>query len=229
MMNSRRFSKDLLVTTTRMNNYYKKMDVSAVNDSKSLILNNEVSGLYFIELGPMKDLYGPMKISTEQYPQDSFRDFTVGKFGLSKDISSRFAQHQSKKNGYGRWCNTIQLKWMILMSPSQLFKAESILAGLLKANNLKFDHVDEFGKSHDELICFDVAKEGKVKSIFKQVMGMFPSKEEELAKAIEDNKKMFEQELLAKENELKLRNEKAKTLRALHQLELYKLKHELSK
>ena len=217
---ARHLSNDLIVKTNRVSNYYKKLDVGGINTST--VINDKLSCLYYIDLGPLSSLYDTMRINDDKYPKDAFGSHRIGKFGLSKDMSSRLRQHQNQKNGYGRWSREVSLRWMILMSPSQLFKAESVLSNMLKANEFKFDHIDEFGKSHNELILSDPSKEKKLRGIYKQVLDLFPSKEDELSQTIEDNKKSYEFEIQMKDLEMKLQQEQSKN-------QMLELKLQLSK
>jgi uncharacterized protein involved in high-affinity Fe2+ transport len=155
------------------------------------VLNDKLAGLYCIDLGTFNDLYDTMNISRETYPPEQYSNYRVCKFGLSEDISTRLTQHKNKKTGYGQWSSDVQMKWLILLSPSQLPKAEKILSNLLKADGYTFNHSDT-NKNHTELIMFDPLKEHKIKQIYRQVLNLYPSKENELSKALEDAQINFE-------------------------------------
>ncbi len=155
------------------------------------VLNDELSGLYFIDIDKLDNLYDKMQISRETYPSEKYGSYRIGKFGLSNNMKERLAQHKNKKNGYGQFSNDITLKWSILLSPSQLSKAEDILSNLLRANGFSFQY-DNFNKKHKELIIFEPSKEHRIKAIYRQVMTLFPSKENELAKTLEDATCAFE-------------------------------------
>jgi hypothetical protein len=155
------------------------------------VLNDQLAGLYCIDLGIFNDLYDTMNISRETYPPETYGNYRVCKFGLSENISTRLTQHKNKKSGYGQWSNEVELKWLILLSPSHLSKAEQILSNLLKANGFMFDHTDD-NKIHKELIMFSPAKEHKIKQIYRQVLDLYPSKENDLSKALEDAQNNFE-------------------------------------
>lgn len=155
------------------------------------VLNDKLAGLYCIDLGTFNDLYDSMNISRVTYPPEIYGNYRVCKFGLSENISTRLTQHKNKKTGYGQWSSDVQFKWLILLSPSQLPKAEKILSNLLKADGYTFDHSDT-SKNHTELIMFDPLKEHKVKQIYRQVLDLYPSKENELSKALEDAQSSFE-------------------------------------
>lgn len=158
------------------------------------VLNDELSGLYFIDIDKLDNLYDTMGISRETYPPKQYGGYRIGKFGLSNNMKDRLAQHKNKKNGYGKYSKEVNLKWTILLSPSQLSKAEDILANLLKANGFAFEY-DGSDKTHKELIMFDPNKEHRLKNIYRQVMGVFPSRENELAKTLEDAQATFENKL----------------------------------
>lgn len=155
------------------------------------VLNDKLAGLYCIDLGTFNDLYDTMNISRETYPPGVYANYRVCKFGLSESISTRLTQHKNKKTGYGQWSDDVVLKWLILLSPSQLSKAEQILSNLLKADGYTFGHTDD-NKSHRELIMFDPTKEHKIKQIYRQVLDLYPSKENDLSKALEDAQNNFE-------------------------------------
>jgi hypothetical protein len=155
------------------------------------VLNDRLAGLYCVYLGTFNDLYDSMNISRETYPPEQYGKYLVCKFGLSENIATRLTQHKNKTSGYGQWSTEVVLKWLILVSPSQLSKAEVILSSLLKASEFTFDHTDD-SKSRKELIMFDPLKEHKVKQIYRHVLDLFPSKENELSKALEDAESSFE-------------------------------------
>jgi hypothetical protein len=155
------------------------------------VLNDRLAGLYCVYLGTFNDLYDSMNISRDTYPPERYGKYLVCKFGLSENIATRLTQHKNKTSGYGQWSTEVVLKWLILVSPSQLAKAEVILSSLLKSHGFTFDHTDE-SKNHKELIMFDPLKEHKVKQVYRQVLDLYPSKENELSKALEDAESSFE-------------------------------------
>jgi hypothetical protein len=155
------------------------------------VLNDRLAGLYCVYLGTFNDLYDSMNISRETYPPEQYGRYLVCKFGLSENMAMRLTQHKNKTTGYGQYSTEVVLKWLILVSPSQLSKAEVILSNLLKSHGYTFDHTDK-SKSHKELIMFDPLKEHKVKQIYRQVLDLYPSKENELSKALEDAESSFE-------------------------------------
>jgi hypothetical protein len=73
----------------------------------------ELSGLYYINLGTFNELYDNMNISKEEYPPDVYGNFNIGKYGLSEDVNNRYKQHSNKKDGYGKFSSNIDFKWMI--------------------------------------------------------------------------------------------------------------------
>jgi len=211
---------------------------SLSKDLLKMILNDDMPGLYFMHLGTFNDLYDSMNISRETYPPDTYGTHTVGKFGLTKNISTRSAQHKNKKNGYGQWSDNIDLKWLILLPPSQLPSAEKLLSRLLGADGYTFPHIDESDKKHVELIMFPAKKELHVKKIYKQVLSLYPSKENELAQAIEDNRTQFEHELLRRdydhmveltEKDVAIRDEREKATAAQHKVDMLELRLEMAK
>lgn len=222
-------TRDIYVNTARVRNYCKKSDICDINTVQTpktqelfqYILNDKISCLYYIELGSFADLYSTMNISTEQYSYDKFGHYRIGKFGLTNDISTRFQQHQNKKNGYGRWCKDVKLKWFAIIPQSQLSKAESTLSSFLKAKDFTFNYTDIYDKRHDELIKFQPSHERRVKKIYKQVLDLYSCNE---------NKKIqkYQLELLEREYELRLRDEREKTLCARHQCEILKLQIQIA-
>jgi hypothetical protein len=147
---------------------------------------------------------------------------------LSKDISTRLTQHQNKKDGYGRWSTKVSLKWMVLLSDSQLSEGESLLAEKFKAKGLSFTYTDESGKAHNELIMVSPRDESKVKTIYKQTVSYFPSKENSLCKLIAEMQVQHELDLLKLEynysKQLTVSNESA--TKAQYETQLIKVQYE---
>lgn len=160
------------------------------------VLNDRLSGLYCIDLGSFEELYDAMSISQETYPPEQYNKYRLYKYGMSKDIYARLKQHQNKTSGYGRWCNNVSLKWMVLMSDSQLPEAESLLAEKFKAKSLSFDYTDHDGKRHTELVSVGPRDDAKVKAIYKQTISYFPSRENDLCKHMEEMRTHHELALL---------------------------------
>ncbi len=199
------------------------------------VLNDKLSGLYCIDLGTIEEVASRMGIDdaqlqsiNDQYSLDKCGQFRLCKFGLSNDIATRIVQHQNKKNGYGRWSRNVSLKWMVLLSPSQLHEAEKLLSNLLAAKNYSFEYTDDRGNKHNELILYGPKDELKVRSIYKQILGLFPSKENELCKLIEETQSKCEHAMLKMEHEyeMKLSQSKADAVAAQH--ELLELKLEMA-
>ena len=214
-------ASDLSINTQRAINYYKKTNILCEPKKVPIadcfiksVINDNLSGLYYIDIGKVSELYDTMRLCRNEFPQKQFGEHRIGKFGLSKNISARLKQHQSKRNGYGRWSDSVNLKWMVLMSPSQLFQAEKLLFKLLKADHFIFNYKDDKDVDHKELIIYDPSKESKIKKIYKQVSNLYPSTENNLSQIIDDNKKQYEMDALKKEfeYEMKLRDEKEKNL-----------------
>lgn len=165
-------------------------------DLTKTILNDKLSGLYCIEIGIFENLYEPMQIDLEKYPLEVYAKHKIYKYGLSIDINKRLAQHKNTKDKYGRWSDNISLKWMILMPESQLYAGEKLLSMYFKASNFTFDYVDELDKSHNELIIVSSKDDSKVKTIYKQTLAFYPSKENELCKYINELETKYEHDLL---------------------------------
>ena len=202
-----------------------------------MFLNDKLSCLYYIDLGTFDDLYEKMNISRDEYPEDKYGSYRIGKFGLSDDVSSRITQHKNKKDGYGRMSSNVSMKWAILLSPSQLSKAENLLSTLLKAGNFDFSYTDTTGAGHKELIMFAPNKEHQVKKIYKQVLTLYPSRENELASMIEDNEAKYEAALLKKDYDHMIElttvreekvQEREERLKAQYEVDLLKLKLRLA-
>lgn len=149
------------------------------------VLNDQLAGLYCIDLGAFNDLYDPMNISRETYPPEKYGGHHLYKFGLSKDIGDRLTQHKNKTNGYGRWCKHVLLKWVILIPESKLSAAETMLSDKLNSAKLSFDYTDCNGKNHKELFVIDPIKHtGKVKVIYKQILSHYQTEENRMCEII---------------------------------------------
>ena len=168
-------------------------------DLLKTILNDKLSGLYCISLGTFSELYDTMNICKETYPPETYSKHNIYKFGLSKDISTRLTQHQNKSTGYGRWSDKVSLKWMILLSDSQLSEAEGLLSEKFKSKGLSFNYVDVDGISRNELIAVGPKDDNKVKTIYKQTLSYFPSKENDLCKLMAEMQTNHELSLLKME------------------------------
>ena len=191
-------------------NFYKHM------------LNKNISGLYYIEIGCLNDLYDSMQISRETYPPNIFGKYRLVKYGRANNLPSRSKDHQNEKNGYGRWSNNIEHKWSIMVSESQLSGAEKTLKTMLKAENFQFEYTDPFGADHIELILVKPSDEPKVKKIYSDLLKLYPSKENELA---QENLQLIERydgqiAKLTLEYEKKLHIAETKSLEAEHRCEL---------
>lgn len=169
-------------------------------DLLKTILNDKLSGLYCISLGTFSELYDTMNICKETYPPETYSKHNIYKFGLSKDISTRLTQHQNKSTGYGRWSDKVSLKWMILLSDSQLSEAEGLLSEKFKSKGLSFNYVDVDGISRNELIAVGPKDDNKVKTIYKQTLSYFPSKENDLCKLMAEMQTNHELSLLKMEH-----------------------------
>ena len=170
-------------------------------DLLKTILNDKLSGLYCISLGTFNELYDTMNICKETYPSETHSKHNIYKFGLSKDIGTRLVQHKNKTTGYGRWSNKVSLKWIILLSESQLSEAEGLLSEKFKSKGLSFDYVDSDGISRNELIAVAPKDESKVVQIYKQTLSYFPSKENDLCKLMAEMQINHELALLKLEYE----------------------------
>ncbi len=214
----------MLFYTYQFGSYTER--AALAQDLLKTILNDQLSGLYCIDLGCLDDLYGSMSICKQAYPPEQYGKHRIYKFGLSKDISTRLAQHQNKTSGYGRWSNQVTLKWMILLSDSQLPEAEGLLSEKFKAKGLSFEYNDESGKSHNELIMVGAKEETKVKNIYKQTLSYFPSKENGLCKLMSEMQTNHELTLLKVEHEYfqKLNAATTDTLSAQHDKQLLEAK-----
>ncbi|KAL3674197.1 hypothetical protein V7S43_000157 [Phytophthora oleae] len=88
-------------------------------------LNEKTSGLYFVEIGCLSDLYDSMQIDKTLYPSDG--EYRVAKFGQAEHIPARITDHKSEAAGYGRWSKTVEYRWSVRLAPSQLNAAERLL------------------------------------------------------------------------------------------------------
>jgi hypothetical protein len=100
-----------LVYTHKFGSTEEREELS--KDLLKCILNEKLSGLYYINLGTFNELYDNMNISKEEYPPDVYGNFNIGKYGLSEDVNNRYKQHSNKKDGYGKFSSNIDFKWMI--------------------------------------------------------------------------------------------------------------------
>jgi hypothetical protein len=153
-------------------------------DFSKHMLNKSISGLYYVDIGELNDLYDTMQISRETYPPEAFGNYHIAKFGLGEDIFSRVKDHKNAKSGYARWSKSVEHKWSVMVSPSQLSGAEKHLKTMLKANGFTFDYTDPFDKKHIELVMVAPMDEPKLKGIYRDLLKLFPSKENELAEAL---------------------------------------------
>ncbi len=207
------------------------------------ILNDKLSGLYYIDLGPLNELYDSMNISKETYPPETYGDHHIGKYGFSENIQSRICDHKNKTNGYGRWSKNIVHKYSVLLSPSQLSRAEKNLCAFLTMEGVKFNYADPNGKLHTELILVPPTKEAKIRSIYKDMLKLYPSKENELAQQILDTEAKYEAMMNAKivkmqqklmkeqhrtteaEKELAIKNEQTKYIESCYKMQLMEANH----
>lgn len=176
------------------------------------ILNDKVSGLYYIDLGTIEELSDSMGITNEYlqninstYSLSKCAKYRLGKYGISNDISTRLTQHQNKKDGYGKWSNDIQIKFIAMISETQLYEAESLLKNMFKAKEYSFQYTDPNGKQHNELVLVGPKDDNKLKTIYKQILTFFPSKENELCKLIADSQTKFEHTLLKLEYDYEMK------------------------
>ena len=157
---------------------------SLAKDLFKHVLNEGISGLYYVDIGELNDLYDTMQISREQYPPEEYGKSHIAKVGLAQDIRDRVKDHHNKKSGYARWSKKLDHKWSVMLSPSQLSSAEKRLKLHLKAEDFTFDYVDPSGAKHIELIMVHPNRVSKVKTIYKELLKLYPSKENELAEAL---------------------------------------------
>ena len=188
-----------IVFVHQFGSYSERNDLA--HDLLKSILNDRLSGLYAMDLGTFYELYDTMNICKENYPPEQYGKYRLYKFGLSKDISTRLTQHQNKTDGYGRWSDKVVLKWMVLLSDSQLHGAEGLLSEKFKAKGLSFEYIDATGKAHNELIAVGPKDDSKVKAIYKQVLSCFPSKENDLCKLMAEMQVQHELDLLKLEHD----------------------------
>jgi len=73
-----------------------------------------------------------------------------------------------------------------MLSPSQLSNAEKQLGHMLGDNGFRFKITDPTDTKHNELILVDPSKEHKVKKIYRDILTLFPSHENELAKQLSE-------------------------------------------
>jgi len=164
----------------------KELSRKIVQDFSKHMLNKEISGLYYVDIGALNDLYDPMEISREEYPPETYGEHHVAKFGRAEDIFKRVKDHKDSKTGYARWSKKIEHRWSIMISPSQLSSAEKQLGHMLGDNGFRFQITDPTDAKHKELILVDPHQEHKVKKIYRDILTLFPSRENELAKKISE-------------------------------------------
>ena len=105
-----------------------------------------------------------------------------------------------------------------------------MLSMYFKASNFTFDYVDELDKSHNELIIVSSKDDSKVKTIYKQTLAFYPSKENELCKYINELETKYEHDLLKITHayEMQLNESRAETIVANHETIVAKKDVELS-
>lgn len=204
-----------------------KLAKKLTKDFSKHMLNKNISGLYYVDIGKLDDLYDTTNISRDQYPPETYGEHRIAKFGLATDIFKRVNDHRSTADGYGRWSTTIEHKWSVMMSESQLSKAEKHLSDMIKLSEFKFDYTDPFGKKHMELIIVQPSKECKIKEMYRKLLDLFPNKENELLKELASREEQYE----AKEAKIKLEYERKlnKSSSSLNEARLIAKDHELAR
>lgn len=147
----------------------------------------ELSGIYLISIGKVKDLRESMSISSELYQKKEFDNANVFKYGRSKDIMNRYAQHVAR-TGYGKYSDKILMEWFIVIPLKLLAAAETDLSKYFKTNQLSFEFNDG-SKDHDELIIVKPGTERQhIKDKYFDIIKCYPSDTNHLIKQMTEMK-----------------------------------------
>ena len=179
------------------------------SDDERLTLANELtlyskcltnlSGIYLIKIGKVKELRESMSISRELYPDDNA---IIYKFGRSRDILKRYVQHCSQVK-YGKYNNKIELTWFIPIPEHLLADAESDVFGYFKNNNLLFEFKDASGMDHKELIVVNDSIK-YIKTKYMQLGKDYPSSGKDLIDIWRTTVDETKKELANKQHEIEI-------------------------
>lgn len=179
------------------------------SDDERLTLANELtlyskcltnlSGIYLIKIGKVKELRESMSISRELYPDDNA---IIYKFGRSRDILKRYVQHCSQVK-YGKYNNKIELTWFIPIPEHLLSDAENDVSGYFKNNNLLFEFKDASGMDHKELIVVNDSIK-YIKTKYMQLGKDYPSSGKDLIDIWRTTVDETKKELANKQHEIEI-------------------------
>lgn len=179
------------------------------SDDDRLTLANELtlyskcltnmSGIYLIKIGKVKELRESMSVSRELYPDDNA---IIYKFGRSRDILKRYVQHCSQVK-YGKYNNKIELTWFIPIPEHLLADAESDVFGYFKNNNLLFEFKDASGMDHKELIVVNDSIK-YIKTKYMQLGKDYPSSGKDLIDIWRTTVDETKKELANKQHEIEI-------------------------
>ena len=179
------------------------------SDDERLTLANELtlyskcltnlSGIYLIKIGKVKELRQSMNVSRELYPDDNA---IIYKFGRSRDILKHYVQHCSQVK-YGKYNNKIELTWFIPIPEHLLADAESDVFGYFKNNNLLFEFKDASGMDHKELIVVNDSIK-YIKTKYMQLGKDYPSSGKDLIDIWRTTVDETKKELANKQHEIEI-------------------------
>lgn len=158
-----------------------------------------LSGIYLIKIGKVKELRESMNVPRELYPDDNA---IIYKFGRSRDILKRYVQHCSQVK-YGKYNNKIELTWFIPIPEHLLADAESDVFGYFKNNNLLFEFKDASGMDHKELIVVNDSIK-YIKTKYMQLGKDYPSSGKDLIDIWRTTVDETKKELANKQHEIEI-------------------------
>jgi hypothetical protein len=161
---------------------------------------NDLTGVYLVRIGKVKDLRESMKISYHNYPEELNNTY-IYKYGRPNNILKRFKDHL--KN-YGKYSDYIQLTWFAILPHEKDKEAELKLKDYFNSNNLQFDFISEDSKRHDELIILDSEQLKTVNLKYVELISKYPSAENEIAMIMDKARSEFIKELTAVKHALTL-------------------------
>ena len=190
--------RDWVINLAYVHQFGTREERSTLTNSLFKKCLNNISGIYCIRLGKVKDLRESMSISTELYPAIGFDNAHVFKVGRAENIDKRFAQHCAR-TGYGKYLgqsgDKIILDWCINIPKTLLVDAENDLHKYFKTNKMLFEFNDGT-KDHTELIIVKSGLERKqVREKYLDLVKCFPGVANDVIKQLSDTRAEFDRTL----------------------------------
>jgi hypothetical protein len=183
-----------LVFVHKFGSYTERIDLAETLTPYKKCLTN-LSGIYLICIGKVKDLRESMNISDDLYPSSEYATARVYKFGRSSDIMKRLKDHCCDRTGYGKYSKTIAMEWFVVIPKELCSNAESDLNKYFETNQFKFAFNDSL-KDHTELIIVKPGDQMKhIKGKYFELVKDFPTETNALIKQMTELK-------LAKDSEI---------------------------